>query len=394
MNSALTTSLLKSGNSIENNALSSSGGVSDGLSNGLFAGELSTAMQSILATDGKFKPLDIAALKRIGIQQLTELTELGGIELPSQSLSEDIKLKLKEVLLSDNINLETGDLTEAVSMVGNPEAITLLKPAVIDDGFSESDLLNNQIEKPASLNKTAIADVTQQISLKKESVVTPISNDVDIDVDFSQYVKELTLKDTDINNELLTQTNRQETNVTKLVEQLASIDKPTNAINPVSNHSLKTYSNLEPSATIMNRIEVPVTQAGWSEAVGNRLMMMVNGKMQSANIHLNPAELGPIEIRVNVNQDQASVHFVSNNSVVRDAIEEAFPRLKEMFMQNGLSLADANVSQQSSQQNRHSSGEQNNVLTGFNEEALETVDVKIDHANDNMIDIGLIDHYV
>jgi len=371
LNPALATSVLKSGNSIENNALSSPGGVSDELSNELFSGEFSTAMEDILATDGKLKPLDVATLKQLEIQQLTELEELSGVPLPSQLLSEAIGLQEKQPLFSDNIILQAGDSIEEVNLLGNPDAITLLKANMIDSDFSENNLFNNQTAKSASLIGKEVTDVIQQLSLKKESGLSQISSDID----FSQYVKELITKDTDISKDFLIQTNRQEINTTKLIDQLASIDKP---INSAANPALKTYSNMDTSAAMLNRIEVPVTQAGWGEAVGNRLMMMINGKMQSANIHLNPAELGPIEIRINVKQEQASVHFVSNNSVVREAIQDAFPRLKEMFMQNGLSLTDANVSQQSSQQGSPYSGEQNNTATVFNKESLETTDVQIE----------------
>jgi flagellar hook-length control protein FliK len=390
LNPALATSLLKSGNSIENNALPSPDGVSNELSNELFAGEFSTAMEDILAADGKLKPLDVATLKQLEIQQITELEELSGVQLPPQLLSEAIELQEKQPLFSDSIILQAADSIEEVNLLGHPDAITLLKANMIDGDSSENNLFNNQTAKSASLIGRELTDVIQQLPLKKESGLSQISSDID----FAQYAKELVTKDTDISKELLIQTNRQEINTTKLLEQFTSIDKPINLINSAANPALKTYSNLDPSIAMLNRIEVPVTQTGWGEAVGNRLMMMINGKMQSANIHLNPAELGPIEIRINVNQEQASVHFVSNNSIVREAIEDAFPRLKEMFTQNGLSLANANVSQQSSQQGSPYSGEQNNTATVFNKESLETADVQINNTNENIIDIGLIDHYV
>jgi flagellar hook-length control protein FliK len=389
LNPALSTSLFKSGNSIENNALSLSGGVSDELSNELFADKFSATMDNILSADGKLKPLNIAALKEFGIQQLTELEELGSVQLPPQLLSEAIELQEKQALLSNSIILQADDSIEEVNLLSNPNVITLLKANMIDDDFSEDNLFNNQTAKSASLIGREVTDIVQQLPLKREPNLAQISSNID----FSQYVKELITKDADISDELLIQTNRQEINTTKLVDQLASIDKSINTINPVVNHSLKSYSNLETSGLMLNRIEVPVTQAGWGEAIGNRLMMMVNGKIQSANIHLNPAELGPIEIRVKINQEQASVHFVSNNPVVRETIEDAFPRLKEMFMQNGLSLSDANVSQQSAQQGNPYSGKQNNTAA-LNKETLETADIQIESKNENMIGIGLIDHYV
>lgn len=216
----------------------------------------------------------------------------------------------------------------------------------------------------------------------------------DSDLDLSQYMKTLGKNPVEVNSELITQAGVQEINTTKLVDQLASIDKPINAINAVSSQPVQSTANNQQSGVMLNRIEVPVQQAGWGEAVGNRLMMMVSDKMQSARIHLNPAELGPIEVRVTVNQDQASVHFVSSNTAVRDAIEDAFPRLKEMFMQNGISLTDANVSQQSSQQGNPYSKEQHDLATVSNNDTVEIANSEIEDPHTEAVEIGLIDHYV
>jgi flagellar hook-length control protein FliK len=396
LNPALTTALFSPGNSIENNALAAPDGVTEGLSDDMFTGEFSAALKDILAADGKLKPLDIATLKEFGIQQLTDLEELSGIQLPSQSLSDAIKLLQKQTLDTSSIPIDVSESTDALNIVGNPNAISLLKSDVIDDNFSES-VLSNQTDKSGLFSKREITEVIQQLPQKKESGMPFISNDSD--TDFSKFVKEMSLKDVDFKNDVLMQTNRQETNTLKLVDHLASIDKTTNVINPVNNNSLKTYSSSDQPGTMLNRIEVPVTQAGWGEAVSNRLMMMVNGKMQSANIQLNPAELGPIEIRVNVSQENASVHFVSSNSIVRDAIEEAFPRLKEMFMQNGLTLNDANVSQHSSSQHGNAySNEENNPNSLAENNDVDNVDrdeSQLDNDNnDSTLPLSMVDHYV
>ena len=380
MNPALTTNLLTPGKSIENNGLSAIDGASDGLSDELFSGEFSSAMDEVLSADGKLKPLDFATLKELGIQDLTELENISGIKLPTDAI------ELEQQPTLNMLALETDEQLESIGLFGNPATAALIETTKLSSELSERDLLN----KPQLLVGRAINDAVEQPMLKKEVDLSRGPGEIDL----SKQMKQLANGDVDISSELLTTTAKQETNVAKFVDQLASIDKWTNnAINP-ANNPLKTYSNVNPTGTILNRIEVPVTQAGWGEAVGNRLMMMANGKVQSANIHLNPAELGPIEIRVNVNQDQVNVHFVSSNALVREAIEDAFPRLKEMFVQNGLSLNDADVSQQSPQQGHASSGKDSDSTMSFNEESLEAADVQIENTNENMIDIGLVDQYV
>ncbi|GIZ12173.1 flagellar hook-length control protein FliK [Pseudomonas sp. NCCP-436] len=85
-------------------------------------------------------------------------------------------------------------------------------------------------------------------------------------------------------------------------------------------------------------------QAGWSEALVERVMWLSSQNLQSAEIQLDPAELGRLEVRVNLTQDQAQVSFASANAGVREALEGQMHRLRELFTQQGMNLADANVS--------------------------------------------------
>lgn len=99
-------------------------------------------------------------------------------------------------------------------------------------------------------------------------------------------------------------------------------------------------------------INLPVTDPRWQGELNNRVAVMAraavsNGAPQVAEIRLNPANMGPIEIRVQVNDDQqTSVAFVAQHAATREVIESSIPRLREMFNGSGLMLADADVSDQ------------------------------------------------
>lgn len=94
-------------------------------------------------------------------------------------------------------------------------------------------------------------------------------------------------------------------------------------------------------------VETPFRQSGWDQALGDRVLWAANQKLQSAEIKLNPPQLGPIEVRVQMHHDQAQVSFTAQHASVRDALEAAAPRLREMFSANGFNLVDVNVSQHS-----------------------------------------------
>lgn len=92
---------------------------------------------------------------------------------------------------------------------------------------------------------------------------------------------------------------------------------------------------------------IAMQQGGWSEAVVDRVMLMSSQNLKSAEIQLDPAELGRLEVRISVNQEQSQVTFASPHAGVRDALDSQMHRLREMFAQQGMNLMDVNVSDQS-----------------------------------------------
>jgi flagellar hook-length control protein FliK len=99
-------------------------------------------------------------------------------------------------------------------------------------------------------------------------------------------------------------------------------------------------SSVLPTASI----QTPVGQANWDQALGERIQWMVGQKLQGAQVKLSPANLGPMEVRIQVQNDQASVQFTAPHAMVRDALEAALPRLREMFEASGVELVDVDVS--------------------------------------------------
>ena len=91
-------------------------------------------------------------------------------------------------------------------------------------------------------------------------------------------------------------------------------------------------------------LALPVGHAGWDRELGTRVLWVVRDQLQHAELRLHPAHLGPLEVRLAVQPDQGvSVQFLSAHAAVRDAVEAALPRLRELFAEGGLTLADANV---------------------------------------------------
>lgn len=103
-------------------------------------------------------------------------------------------------------------------------------------------------------------------------------------------------------------------------------------------------ANHQPVAVAIEpRVGVP----GWDAALGQKVVWLANQHQQSASMQLNPPNLGPLEVRLSIANDQASALFVSHHPAVRDAIESSLPRLREMLAENGITLGNVQVSAES-----------------------------------------------
>lgn len=129
----------------------------------------------------------------------------------------------------------------------------------------------------------------------------------------------------------------------------AATPKTANALPPVANAPLAMH------------------QSGWTEEVVNRVMYLSSANLKSAEIQLQPAELGRLDIKVNMTADQqAQVNFMSGHAVVREALESQSGRLREMFAQQGMGQVDVNVSDQSRGQEQQQQQNQARGVSGGN----------------------------
>lgn len=107
-------------------------------------------------------------------------------------------------------------------------------------------------------------------------------------------------------------------------------------------------ANAVPLAATTLQQPLAMNQGGWTEGLVNRVMYLSSQSLKSADIQLEPAELGRLDIRVHLApEQQAQITFTSGHVGVREALENQVHRLKEMFAQQGLGQPDVNVADQS-----------------------------------------------
>ena len=92
-------------------------------------------------------------------------------------------------------------------------------------------------------------------------------------------------------------------------------------------------------------IPTPVGQPQWTDDVGQQVVVMMNAKLETAQLQVTPPDMGPVEISLKIGSDGAAqVSFVAGVAETRQALEQGMPRLSGMLADNGIRLADAQVS--------------------------------------------------
>lgn len=151
-------------------------------------------------------------------------------------------------------------------------------------------------------------------------------------------------------------------------ELAAAIDKAATLqagqANPVSPHALAAADAPAPGAVAFANpfsqanaaaavhtatLSTPVHSPGWNTDLGRQVVSLArdahNG-VQTAELRLDPPDLGPLRISISLNDGMASAMFVSAHASVRQAIESALPQLSQQLAQAGISLGETHVGDQ------------------------------------------------
>uniref|UniRef100_UPI00261EC44E flagellar hook-length control protein FliK n=1 Tax=uncultured Paenalcaligenes sp. TaxID=1588925 RepID=UPI00261EC44E len=127
------------------------------------------------------------------------------------------------------------------------------------------------------------------------------------------------------------------------------------------------------------QITTPVQQTAQWGADFSRVMVQLgqqgaqNPGLQTAEIRLDPPELGPLRIVLSVTESVANAMIFAAHAQTRLTVEQALPQLQQQLAQAGLSLGEANVSDQgfSAQSEQHADKNPNKPatfsLTGTNQ---------------------------
>lgn len=107
-----------------------------------------------------------------------------------------------------------------------------------------------------------------------------------------------------------------------------------------------------PAAAIASRVGSPQ----WTHDLTERVSLMVNNGTSVAELSLTPADMGPIEIRIDFSDSSPTLSISAQHADTRAALDLALPRLREMLSESGMTLGGATVEQRDGGQ-QHAAGE-------------------------------------
>ncbi|MDN4504403.1 flagellar hook-length control protein FliK [Alteromonadaceae bacterium BrNp21-10] len=124
----------------------------------------------------------------------------------------------------------------------------------------------------------------------------------------------------------------------------------------------------------LDKAAVVLQKAEGLKQVIDKVQLMVNQKTLVADIRLDPPELGSMQIRLHMSNEQASVSFVVQSQQARDALDQSAPKLKEMLAERGIELGQSSVRQDKGKNgDAEQQGQQQGQLAQQPEEQAEGV---------------------
>lgn len=127
-----------------------------------------------------------------------------------------------------------------------------------------------------------------------------------------------------------------------------------------------------------------------------KVRWMVNSRNISAEIRLDPPDLGGMNIKVNLSGDSASVSFVVQSQQAREALDQATPRLREMLEEQGIELGQSSVEQESGgrdgQAEQGSLANNSNASSNLAQQSQDGLQNDGQHADQQIGDDGLNDN--
>lgn len=138
------------------------------------------------------------------------------------------------------------------------------------------------------------------------------------------------------------------------------------------------------------KINVPIAHPEWGQGLVNSIKWMIGSNIRSAEIHLEPANLGPLDVKISVENNHTVVTFMTAHMQVRDALEGSSQRLRDALDDNGSLQVNFNMSRDGQAEQRGDNPQREiaaPAVRSAGEEDVISITSFSDHNNGVLLDI-------
>jgi flagellar hook-length control protein FliK len=95
---------------------------------------------------------------------------------------------------------------------------------------------------------------------------------------------------------------------------------------------------------VQANVPTPFAEPGFQQALGYEVSLLARDGIGEAELHLNPADMGPVSVQITMTGDQARVDFGADLAQTRQALEAGWAELASSLKDAGFTLSGGGVS--------------------------------------------------
>ncbi|KFX07940.1 flagellar hook-length control protein [Pectobacterium betavasculorum] len=324
------------------------------------------ALLNALGKDNASLSRDVLNSLLSSFSSLTGATITAGKQNPE--IAEQAKLKGLDKKDSDNTANDAIAMQTLLAMLQTTQrpTQTAADGATVNPGLNIPGLIDvkRQNESPASVGESAKGTLAKLL----DTSVIP-GKDTDISRDLHRATKQTSSATSDSADDAakfaLTTPHSltDDRNASESISTLGNGASASQTTPPVAQAmhiqpaSVGTTSPAPQAASA--QLNAPFGSPQWQDALGQQIIMFSRNGQQTAELRLNPQELGALHISLKIDDNQAQIHLASANSQVRSALEAALPHLRNAMAESGINLGQSSVGSDSSAWQQQMAGNNN-----------------------------------
>lgn len=122
---------------------------------------------------------------------------------------------------------------------------------------------------------------------------------------------------------------------------------PHSSASPVQNNH---GAGRPPLSGVITTLTSQLATPQWQQEFSQQMVSLVQRGEHRVSLHLNPAQLGPLVVDMEISEQHALLQFASGHAQVRSALEQALPQLRDALAEQGISLGETHIGSERDEQ--------------------------------------------